>query len=106
MFKNCKFCKSKLEYGFAGECLKCDARHFRGGERIFYINFEIVYNDFKYLVAYKYERKNKMSMKVSKGPIHGYGAEYNSIFFIDGLDKFELTPKNFKKRIGVLILFS
>lgn len=105
MFKNCKFCKGKLEYGFAGECLKCDARHFRAG-RTFHINFEIVYNGFQYLVAYKYKRKNKMSMRVSKGPIHGYAVEYNSILFIKGLDRFELTPKNFSKKISVLILFS
>ncbi len=105
MFKNCKFCKSKLEDGFSGKCLKCDARHFRAG-RIFHINFKVAYNDMNYIVSYKYERKNKMIMRVSKGPIHGYAVEYNPILFIEGLDKFELTPKNFGKRIGVLVLFS
>lgn len=105
MFKNCKFCKGKLIDTIIGECVKCDARHFREGSS-FYINFEIIHNNIDYYVDYKYERKNKISMEVSRGPIHGAAMKYKFILSMEGLDKFELTPQNFSKRIDVLVLFS
>ncbi len=105
MFKNCRFCKGKLSYNFNEGCQGCNALHFKAG-KTFFINFDVDYNNMNYYVVYAYEKKNNISMRVSKKGLDEDIIDYQFVLFIEGLNKFVLTPQNFSKRIGVLVLFS